>query len=325
MRRYTGQKALYEAIARTKAKSQRRGILDLLHPSNNRVEQAEPTPAPPTAVEEPLKTAAEPNPAVEPAKPRVEAVRPRVEPIKPPESKPVMQKLVTMVDRPVKTTEQVSTPSRPPQNWLRPKPVQLHDGRVEISLPYTIGVTVILAAVLLILGAFRLGQRWSAAPAAVVNPVAQPAGKTTPAATTRETPAPRAEPPAPAANPTSVPPAAASETPGDHVIVLAEYANADDLVPVREYFQQNGIGTVILAVPKLREALASRNINIVGLEGSGYILVTSSYYGNPQNPGTDGYAALTKIRELGRGYKAPAGRESFAPRYFSDAYGRKVR
>ena len=54
MRRYAGQKALYEAIARTKAKSQRRGILDLLHPGNSRVEQEEPASAP-TVVEEPPK------------------------------------------------------------------------------------------------------------------------------------------------------------------------------------------------------------------------------------------------------------------------------
>jgi hypothetical protein len=330
MRRYTGQKALYEAIARTKTKSQRRGILDLLHPSSNKVEQAEPTSAP-AVVEEPPKIAAEPTPAVEPAKPRVdrmEPVRPRVEPTKPPESKPVMHRPTAVVDKPLKAAEPFNLQPHPPQGWLKPKSVQLHDGRVEVSLPYTLGVTVLLAGVLLVLGAFRLGQRWSATPAIPTTPAAgvtQPQGKTSPAVVSRETPALRAEPPASTANPTRSSVAPAPATMGDHVIVLAQYPTSDDLVPVQEYFQQNGIGTVILAIPRLREALASQNVNTSGLEGNGYILVTSSYYGNPQNPGTDGYAALLKIRELGRGYKAPPGKESFAPRYFGDAYGRKVR
>jgi hypothetical protein len=109
------------------------------------------------------------------------------------------------------------------------------------------------------------------------------------------------------------------------VIVLAQYAKWEDLVPVRDYFKQQGIDTKIYGVQDLRQYLTSQGINAGGLEGNGYILATSSYYGNPQNQGTDGYAALQKIRELGRGYKAPAGKESFAPRYFSDAYGRKVR
>jgi hypothetical protein len=321
MRRYTGQKALYEAIAKTKAKSQRRSILELLHPANAKAQQAEPAPAP-SGVEEPVDAAAEAKPAVEPVKSRAEAAPPRVEPTKGPESKPAVHK-APPADKPAEVAEQVNPQPRPVQRWLRPKSVQVHDGRVEVSMPYTVGVTILLVAVLLVLGAFRLGQRWSAAPVAPARPVAQPMGRAALPPVSRDVA--RAEPSAPEASPSGGAAATASAPQGDHVIVLAQYSKYDDLVPVQEYFQQNGIATEVLAVQKLRDYLMSQGINASGLDDGGYILVTADYYNNPQTQGTDGYAARMKIVELGRNYKAPPGKESFAPRYFSDAYGRKVR
>jgi hypothetical protein len=52
-----------------------------------------------------------------------------------------------------------------------------------------------------------------------------------------------------------------------------------------------------------------------------YYLVTKNKYDNPEKAGTDGYLAKQKIIEIGSGYKAPVGFESFGPKPFSDAFG----
>ena len=94
---------------------------------------------------------------------------------------------------------------------------------------------------------------------------------------------------------------------GDHVIVIATYKQSEDLVPVKEYFNQNGIGTDIQE------------------RGDYYFLVTKDKFQSPRRTGTDGYAALQRIRQVGADYKAPQGYESFAPNLFQDAYGMKLR
>ena len=93
---------------------------------------------------------------------------------------------------------------------------------------------------------------------------------------------------------------------GDHVIVIATYKQGDDLVPVKEYFDENGIETRIQ-------------------ERSGYFfLVTAKKFQNPKREGTDGYFALQRIKKVGAKYKAPAGYETFAPNYFQDSYPMKI-
>jgi len=64
----------------------------------------------------------------------------------------------------------------------------------------------------------------------------------------------------------------------------------------------------------------------VELESGRYFLQTKQRYDNPATVGTDGYKAKQKIIEVGAKYKgkAPAGYETFAPKYFSDAYGKKA-
>lgn len=94
---------------------------------------------------------------------------------------------------------------------------------------------------------------------------------------------------------------------GDHVIVIATYKQGEDLVPVKEYFDQNGIETQIQE------------------RGDYYFLVTKDKLQSPRRAGTDGYAALQRIRQVGADYKAPQGYESFAPNLFQDAYGMKIR
>jgi len=300
MKRYTGQKALYEAIARTQAKYRRRGILERLHPGDGGQEVQ------PPVVEEP--------------KLQVEPVRPLVE-------KPVAEKPPEPVVKHVRPVEHSEPQPRPAQPRLRPKAVQVHDGRIEVSLPYTIGVTVLLVAVLLVLGAFRLGQMQHRYRLPAVN--SSISGKAKPAAPKADASPARAETPAPVRE-TAAPDTGGATTvapveEGDHVIVLAQYPKQDDLVPVKEYFGQHGINTEILAVDKLRDYLAQQGMNTSVLGNRGGFMLVASYYDNPENPGTDGYKAKQKIKELGRGYKAPSDSESFAPKYFSDAYGMKVR
>ena len=81
---------------------------------------------------------------MEEPKPQVEPVKLQVEPLRPPVEKPVAEKLPEPIVKPVRPVERPEPQPRPVQPRLRPKAVQVHDGRVEISLPYTIGVTVLL-------------------------------------------------------------------------------------------------------------------------------------------------------------------------------------
>ncbi|MBN2130131.1 MAG: hypothetical protein JW741_11575 [Sedimentisphaerales bacterium] len=388
MKRYTGQKALYEAISRSKARSHRRSILERLYPVDNKVkvEKVEPPVAPTaTLIEEPKPQVKAPEPQVEkPAKAskrrkgkaRSAAEKPSVQTVekssapavekppapmveKPPapaaekSPEPTVEKLPEpVVETPPATTvnvpEPVAAPSpvvkapvvvaspepnvASPQPWLRPRPVQIHDGRIEISLPYTIGVTVVLVALLLVLAAYRLGQRSVAAPAAPPAPAAptgQSAGDVTPSASpaVQDTPAAPAETVRPEAGPAAdtAAPAAPVST-GDHIIVLVQYPQRRDLEPAQEYFNEHGVGTVIIEATRLGDWLTQNGLDASTLGNrGGWLLVTGDYYNNPQSSGTDGYAARQKIIELGRGYRAQPGYESFAPNYFKDAYGMKIR
>jgi len=301
MKRHTGQKALYEAISKGVAKSQRRSILERLRPADAKVDE----------------------PAAESVKP-AEPPRPVVE--KPAADKPTVEKPAVTVFKPVHPADP-SKPPAPGQAWLRPKAVQVHDGRIEVSVPYTIGVTVVLVAILIMLGAFRLGQMNSGL--GLAEPPTGSAGKL-------EQPGPRpsegdagqvsGEPDGASPGKEADAVTATAPVQGDHVIVLAQYPKRDDLLAAKEYFDQKGVPTDVIEIAVLREYLTRQrmNVNVLG-NAEGFILVTSTYYTNPKSQGSDGYKALQKIIELGRGYKAPAGREPFAPKYFSDAYPMKIR
>ena len=94
---------------------------------------------------------------------------------------------------------------------------------------------------------------------------------------------------------------------GNHVIVIATYKQGEDLVPVKEYFDRNGILTEIQE------------------RGDYYFLVTKEKLQSPRREGSDGYSALQRIKRVGAKYKAPPGYESFAPNLFQDAYGMRIR
>ncbi len=93
----------------------------------------------------------------------------------------------------------------------------------------------------------------------------------------------------------------------DHILVIATYMRNEDLEPVRDYFGRNGIETEILK------------------RGSYYYLVTKERYPNPRKPGSEGAAALDKIKQIGAKYRAPKGFERFDNTPFQDAYGMKLK
>jgi hypothetical protein len=99
------------------------------------------------------------------------------------------------------------------------------------------------------------------------------------------------------------------QTQGDHVIVIVQYGRRADLEPVRQHFAEYGVNTQIIQ------------------RGNKYSLETINTYDNPEKPGTTGYLAKQKIIEVGARYKgrSPQGYETFAPNYFKDAYGLKLK
>jgi hypothetical protein len=182
-------------------------------------------------------------------------------------------------------------------SWpTKPKMLQFHAGRMEISLPVQLAVAVVLGIVLLALVFFRLGQlSYSASmkpsPLASDNAPSQPPVRPDVAEKTKTpgTPADRNMAPATANN----------------AIVLVEHDRYADLSPVQQHFAGFGVATQIVT------------------RGAKYFLVTTKRY-ESFAPNTQGDNDLKRIKEIGAKYKAPPGRETFAAHLFSDAYGSKV-
>ena len=350
MKRYTGQKALYEAISRSRAKAKRGNVLEKL-----RVEppkQEPPVAEEPKPLVEPLEIRAEePQPLLveESGPPPVEEPSPELAvDERPPELPAVEEKPQVPAEKvelpreaerrePVvvkpQPTERIGrpTPPSPVKPWLRPKPVQLNGGRIEVSVPYHIGVAAALVAVVIVLAAFRFGQKYPETQTPPVTKVNTPVRSTTQNAATMNAgkPQPQTPTPTPVATPRpaeQVPPQAAPQPQGDNWIVLAHHKQKADLDEVKKYFDQNGISLIVLPLADVRKAFAERGLDTALLpKGDGFLLVTNSLYGNPENPNTDGGKMKKKIAEVGANYKAPPGKEPFAPKYFSDAYGMKIR
>jgi len=202
--------------------------------------------------------------------------------------------------------------------WRRkPRVVQYNHGRVEFSVPYQLGIAVVLGLTVLVLLAFRAGQRWTSVERAGVES-ARPTGSGSSLqplvvdrnkSIRRDSPPVEPKPPKTgdaATAPTTGDTGTAATTPGN-AIVLVQYRLDRDLVPVRAHFASYGIATEIVK------------------SGSQYFLITQERY-NSFAPGGDGQLAKQKIAEVGAEYKgkAPEGYETFAPHYFSDAYPKKV-
>lgn len=209
-----------------------------------------------------------------------------------------------------KQKSEVAAPKGAAKWWRKPGIVQLNAGRIEFSMPYQVAVAAVLVLVLVLVASYRLGQfstvgrqQGPGPSAGEVPPQVQKESPTQPpakdvgrSASPVDSAPPRSE------KVESVKPA------GNNVIVLTWYSAMADLLPVQAHFLENGIETEIV-------------------EQSGrYFLQTKQRYDNPGTPGTDGYKAKQRIAEVGAKYKgkAPPGYETFAPRYFSDAYGKKI-
>jgi len=204
-----------------------------------------------------------------------------------------------------KTPEKDAQPEKSEYVWpKKPRALQITGGKVEISVPYQVVVAVVLGAAVLLLLAFRLGAQWQASSSASGFETEPRYGPIIAAERTEAVSEPIAEDPA---GRSSTLLAGPSESKGDHWIVIQQYRTRADLVPVQQYFAGNGIATQIQQ------------------QGDVYFLMTADLYENPEKPGTDGYKLRQEIVRLGKDYKAPQGRESFAPNFFADAYGRKAR
>jgi len=207
--------------------------------------------------------------------------------------------------------ETAGVPKSTAKWWRKPRIVQLNAGRIEFSMPYQIAVVLVLVFIIVIIAAYRLGQ--SSSPAGrqetgQPNPAKQEMDSETPAGRAMiDVSQPAAPPENTTANTEVAEPVNVKPT-GSNVIVLVVYDSFSDLAPVQAHFSEYGIETEV--VP----------------ESGRYVLQTIEKYDNPGTPGTDGYKAKQKIIEVGAKYKgkAPAGYETFAPNYFSDAYGKKA-
>ena len=199
--------------------------------------------------------------------------------------------------------------------WKKPSIVQFNAGRFEFSMPYQVAIVLLLVFIFVIIAAYRFGQ--NSYPAGQQETDQQDAAVQE---TNDQTPLDQAivdvMPPysQPESSENMANMAARTEVAepvkpmGNNVIVLVQYDSLPDLAPVQQHFSEHGIETDIVT------------------ERGRYFLQTKERYDNPGTPGTDGYKALQKIIEVGAKYKgkAPAGYEPFAPKYFSDAYGKKV-
>jgi len=186
--------------------------------------------------------------------------------------------------------------------WTKSRHLQINAGRIEISVPYQLAIAVLLGLIVLILFAFRLGQFTQKAANSIAR--IRPPEQSNPI---NPDPSPGVEKP-PSSKETFVPDKSEllADSDATNRIVIQTFQVRSHLEPVRDYFAQFGIETEIRKI------------------GDWYYLITKNKYQNPQKQGTDGYLMKQKIVQLGANYKAPPGREPFAPNLFKDAYGIKL-
>jgi hypothetical protein len=223
-------------------------------------------------------------------------------------------------DEPVTTkkpSEDIKTLKTAAKWRSKPRVVQFNVGRIEFSMPYQLGVALALSSVLLVLAAFRLGQRYSLTdesssgraenimrPPIQEKPIEQQeiANILKQALPAEDSALSDTEKPEPAKPVTP-------KSTGNNVIVVQQWGAREDLVPVQYHFANYDIDTEIV------------------MENGRYFLQTKNRYNNPGKPGTDGHEALQEIIRVGAKYKgqAPPNYVTFAPNFFRDAFGKKVK
>ena len=344
MKRYTGQKALYEAISRSRDKAKQHSILEKLRPVLSKPpttpgQETGPAMEPEQTDQPPVQELTEPEAVETPAAPAIELplqAEPELE--LPPEP---LSEISAASDPRVEPTAKPRPPERfihpaaptPASVWLRPRPVQFNEGRIEISMPYYVGAIAAMVFLVVVLAAYRIGQGRQAVPAnevgGQVRATASPSG-------TAANPPVRTPPQNPATSnadrPLTSTPVTTGGTQqdvtparvqGDNCIVLARSRTKEDFDPVVKHFADHGISVVSLPIELIRKVLAEQGLNPAVLpSGDGHLLVTTDYYSS-----ADVAKTKQRIAEVGKLYKgkAPSGLESFAPNYFSDAYGMKIR
>jgi hypothetical protein len=184
-------------------------------------------------------------------------------------------------------------------HWPRkPRLLQFNAGRIEISLPYPLAIAVFLGFILLLLVALWLGETGYLNRMRITNSagtVLNGLRKTVEGGIAGGDENERISPDIGTVTGT-----------GNNRIVIQTYDKRADLELVQYHFAEGGIETEIRKI------------------GNTFYLVTvDRYEKDPKIAGTDGYAALQKIKKWGARYKAPQGYESFAKNLFSDAYGKK--
>jgi hypothetical protein len=230
--------------------------------------------------------------------------------------KPVPKK-DDLIIRNKKSKADVETSKAEAKWWRKPRVVQFNNGRIEFSMPYQLGIALVLFSVFLVLAAFRLGQIYyltdknttGRAENITKLPIQEKQIEQQKVLDIIEQPEPieesallKVEEPEPAKPVTP-------KSTGNNVIVIQQWGTLEDLRPVQAHFDGYDIKTEIV------------------MEKGSYFLQTINRYDNPGTPGTDGYKALQEIIRVGAKYKgqAPPNYVTFAPNFFRDAYGKKVK
>jgi hypothetical protein len=243
---------------------------------------------------------------------RNKSARPSAEPLRPEApkvAKPGIKRVPLVQAQP---KERVVIPEKEVISW-KPKPLQCHDGRIEITLSTRTATLVFMTLIVGLLACFKVGQWY---PGFETRPLIEKSNNVSPAkpgltmvSSSRQMPVdPEVEiVPSEPSKQEIVPIQAVKSIGYDNAIVIQAFGELPDLVAVGKFFATRGIGT-----------------EVVG-KGSTYFLITRERFPyNPEKANTGGRDLLEEIRLLGQAYKAPEGLESFAPNRFKGAYGRNI-
>jgi len=243
--------------------------------------------------------------------------RPAVEPLKPEKpqlAKPVIKKTPFKVQ--VKSEVKAPLPEKEVISWT-PKPVQCHNGRIEITVSTRTGLIMIMVMVVGFLACFKAGQLYPGLQSGTFienkNNVSPERSWLPSLSLTKTNVRSQAEStispvPVKQASPTPQPavkPAMLATT--GNAIVIQEFTRSADLFAVGRFFSRQGVKTEVVR------------------KGSTFFLLTQARFPyNPEAANTRGRVLLEEIRLIGQEYKAPKGLESFAPNKFKGAYGRNI-
>ena len=264
MRRRTGQKALYEAWSASRSKPQHSGLVEKLRPQVEKLQEV--------AANASGKLKAKMSKSGTEAKPK-------------PAPAPVVAK-----------PPRVSEPSAPASSDpVRPKPIQINAGRVEISVPYPLGILAGLILLFALLAVFQLGQ-FSQRVRSAGEIVRQ--GNRGGVDTAQR----------------------------NSVIAIVQYGDSDTLDRLKDYFNAQGIDTMVTSTAKLRDLYAKNDQldpSVLPKEDT-FFLITSTPYENPDTPGTPANDIKKIIIKLGAEYAAQYG-GPLAPESFNNAHGLRIK